>query len=50
MYSHITAYKAPKFSLKPIVFIHWKKPNFVHKLYFSFVWLGFVIFFKYGRK
>ena len=43
---NIPVNKSPKFSIKPKVFIHWKKPNYVHKLYFSFIWLGFVIFFK----
>jgi hypothetical protein len=45
----MNTFKAPKFSIKPKVFTIWKKPKYKHKLYFSFVWLGFVIFFKYGE-
>lgn len=42
-------HKAPKFSFIPKIILVKNKPNFVHRIYFSFIWLGLVIFIKYGK-
>lgn len=42
----ISIHKAPKFKYIPKYFIQINQPNFKHKFYLSFIWLGFVIFIR----